>query len=307
MRVQCPKCGVGGNIPDEKIPSDGRNLVCPKCKKSFFVNKKLVAATSVPIDFDVAVTYQEGVRLLKEKQIDAAIEKLGAVIQHEPEYGAAYRYIGLAYGQKNLWEEVITVLQKAVSLKPDDVLSLKNLGIAYLRQERYSEATSVLQQALQHAPDDEKAQSFLQMALQRQQQQQTQQAAVDDEPEAFSPDNFLSESADASTSKKSRTEKITAEVPHNPIQEFLDKGTEFLDNGQHNKAIEMFEEAIRLVPESSDGYFGLGMVYEKLQERKKAIAAYQKAVNANPDDSLAKENLKYLKKQKKTFTLPWKK
>ncbi len=305
MRVQCPKCGVGGNIPNDKIPLDGRNIVCPKCKNSFFV-KKPVAEAPASTEPDVTLVYREGVQLLKKKQIDAAIEKLGAVVQREPTYGDAYRYLGLAYGQKNLWQEAINVLQQAVSVKPDDVLSLKNLGIAYLRQERFSEAMSVLQQALQYAPDDAKTQSVLQIALQRQQQaQQAQQAAADEEPEAFSPDDIFSESVDSSANKETPTNK-TADIPHNPFQEFLDQGTAFLDNGQHNKAIEMFEEAVRLVPESSDGYFGLGMVYEKLHERKKAIEAYQKAVRANPDDVLARENLKYLKKQKKAFKLPWK-
>jgi predicted Zn finger-like uncharacterized protein len=301
MRVQCPKCEAGGNIPDEQIPLDGRKIVCPKCKNLFFVKKEPTGATPDSKEVEVIAIYKEGVELLKQKQLDAAIEKLGIVIQRKPEYVEAYRYLGLAYGQKNLWEDAIHVLQLAIALKPEDVLSLKNLGIAYLRQEQFSEAISVLQQALQQSPDDAKAQSFLKMALQRQ-QQQVQQETADAKPDAVSSDDALSQPADEKSSLQQ-----TTEIPHNPVQEFLDKGTEFLDNGQHNKAIEMFEEAIRLAPESSDGHFGLGMVYEKTQERKKAIDAYQKAVNVNPDDTLAWENLKYLKKQKKRFKLPWKK
>jgi tetratricopeptide (TPR) repeat protein len=50
------------------------------------------------------------------------------------------------------------------------------------------------------------------------------------------------------------------------------------------------------------------MVYEKKQEWKKAIAAYQKALDLNPQDSLAQKSLRYLKKRKKKrFKLPWQK
>ncbi|PIE32131.1 hypothetical protein CSA56_16100 [candidate division KSB3 bacterium] len=299
MRVQCPQCGVGGKIPDDQIPSNGRSIICPKCKNAFFVKRAFSQGTPRSAAPDVTSIYHEGVQLLKQKQLDAAIEKLGAVIQRDPGYAKAYRYLGLAYGQKNLWDEAVDMLQQAIALKPQDVLSLKNLGIAYLRQEQFSEAVEVLQQALQRVPDDAKAKSFFKMALQKQQAQQ----AVNSE--ALSPDAPLPPQTGAAGENASYGQPV--EIPHNPVQEFLDRGTEFLDNGQHNKAIEMFEEAIRLAPESSDGHFGLGMVYEKLQEKKKAIDAYQKAVTVNPDDSLALKSLKYLKKQKKGFKFPWKK
>jgi predicted Zn finger-like uncharacterized protein len=303
MRVQCPQCGVGGNIPDEKIPATGRKIVCPECKTSFFVQKEAAAAVAENkrTGQDAVMYYKEGVQLLKGKQVDAAIEKFNAAIQVNPEYSDAFRHLGLAYGQKNLWEEAIQVLQKAIEYKPDDVLSLKNLGVAYLRQKRFSEAEQVVQQALQYGPDDEKAQSYLAMAVHgKQQEQQASDTAQKSQVSAGKQEDITkvasSEPADMVTTHR------------NPFQEFLDKGADFLDNAQYNKAIETFQEAIRLAPNSSDGYFGLGMVYEKRQEWAKAIDAYQKAVELNPNDSLAKVNLRFAKKQKKKFKLKfWKK
>lgn len=298
MRVQCPKCSAGGNIPDEKIPASGRKIVCPKCKTSFFVAKETELKDSQTTGPDALAFYQEGVQLLKGKQVDAAIEQFNAAIQKNPESSDAYRYLGVAYGQKKLWEEASQVLQKAIMHKPDDLMSLKNLGIAYLRQNRFSDAEPVLHQALQYAPDDEKVKSFLKI-VDREKQQAQQTAELD---QASSP----SERASAEEKIPPLKDDLPV-IPHNPVQEFLDKGTEFLENAQYNKAIETFEEATRLAPDSSDGYFGLGMVYEERQEWSKAFTAYQKAVDLNPDDSLAKENLRFAKKQKKKFRFPWKK
>ena len=298
MRVQCPQCGSGGNIPDEKIPARGTNIVCPKCKTSFPVSKaerppQAVAAAPKRATPAAGPLYEEGVQLFKTKQIDAAIEKFNAALQIQPEYSEAYRYLGLAYGQKNLWEDASRVLQKAIEYKPDDLLSCKNLGIAYLQLRRFSEAEQAFQCALALAPDDEKTQSYLSMATRGKQQQSAE---------------FNAPAAAAAPKKaNSAAHEGTVPLPKNPVQDYLDQGADFLTNAQFNKAIDMFEEAIRLAPKSGDGYFGLGMVYEKRQEWPKAIEAYQKALEFQPDDTLAKENLKFVKKQTRKFKFPWQK
>lgn len=302
MRVQCPQCGTGGNIPDEKIPADGRKIVCPKCKSSFLIQKEVTTANQQATGQDAVMHYQKGVQLLKGKQVDAAIEKFNTAIQINPQYGEAYRYLGLAYGQKNLWEDASQVLQEAIVHKPDDLLSLKNLGVAYLQQKRFADAEQVLQQALQYAPEDKKTLSYLAMATRGKEQeqapsvQQLQPPGGKQRAEDSTPESTSSVAGDNVTSQP------------NPVKELLDKGVVCLENAQYNKATEAFQEVTRLAPNRSDGYFGLGMVYEKRQDWPKAISAYQKAVELNPDDPVAKENLRFAKKQTKKFKLKlWKK
>lgn len=299
MRVQCPQCGSAGNIPDEKIPAEGRKIVCPKCKTSFMVNKPTPPVEQAAPAQDATAVYQRGVQLLKEKQVDAAIQELTAAIRLNPKHQEAHRYLGLAYGQKNSWGEAITVLQKAVAYKPDDLLSLKNLGIAFLRQNRFEDAEQTLQQALRYAPNDEHTQSYLKMAARGK-----QQAAPTPDANEAAANEPMRERRPANADEP---RPAPPSALYNPVQEYLNKGTDYLEKGQFGKAIEAFEEAVRLAPESSDGYFGLGMVFEKQQEWKKAIEAYQKAVSINPQDTLAKDNLKYLKKRRTRFRWPWQK
>lgn len=40
MRVTCPKCEFTGNIRDELIPLEGKNVNCPKCKTRFLVKRQ---------------------------------------------------------------------------------------------------------------------------------------------------------------------------------------------------------------------------------------------------------------------------
>lgn len=293
MRVQCPNCEASGNIPEEKIPPTGRKIICPKCQSSFFVQKQEPQENKKQ-DQDAVAHYTEGVKLLKGRQIDAAIEKFNMAIQANSQYGEAYRYLGLAYGQKNLWAEASQVLQKAITYQPDNIQSLKNLGVAYLKQRKVAEAEHVLKKALDYAPEDEKVKSYLSIAAQMKDQQHVSAVSQKSSPPLETSEETPSDEITSSPQEKGSTQP-------NPIRELLDKGVESLDNAQYNQAIEAFHEVIRLAPNNSDGYFGLGLVYEKREEKDKAVDAYQKALELNPNDSAAKENLNYLKKQEKKF------
>ncbi len=289
MRVQCPNCGVSGSIPNNKVPPTGITITCPKCKSTFFVQKQEPQESKGQ---DVSAWYKEGVKLLKERQLDAAIEKFNLVIQAIPQYAEAYRYLGLAYGQKSLWAEASQVLQKAITYRPDDVQSLRNLGVAYLKQKKFGEAEQVLQEALKYAPSDEKVKSYLSIAIQKKEQHQA--FAVSQRPSSS-----LNTNKDILSEPIAPSPRTQRSSQRNPIHELLDKGVEYLDNAQYNQALEAFNEVIRLEPNRSDGYFGLGLVYEKREEWTKAIEAYQKALELNPNDRTAKENLKFAKKREK--------
>lgn len=300
MHVQCPSCGAGGSLPDHKIPPNGIKITCPKCKSAFFVQQSNAQLNQ---DQQALIHYNEGVKLLKQRQVDAAIEKLNLAIQANPQYGEAYRYLGLAYGQKNLWSEASQVLQQAVTFKPDDLQSLKNLGVAYLKQNKFTEAEQILQQALQYAPDDEKVQSYYALAVRKNEEQQIAAPSQ----EIFSPEDEHEEPP-SPISPSDKLPQRASSRKRDPVRELLDKGIEYLENGQLNNALEAFNEVIRVEPNGSDGYFGLGLIYEQKGEVIKAIDAYEKAVELNPDDSAAQENLKFAQKQQKKFNWRfWKK
>ena len=38
MNISCPECGYKGNIKNELIPKEGKNVTCPKCKCRFFIS-----------------------------------------------------------------------------------------------------------------------------------------------------------------------------------------------------------------------------------------------------------------------------
>lgn len=47
MVIECPNCKFSGNAPDDKVPTTGINVTCPKCKSQFTAKKESSS------DFDI--------------------------------------------------------------------------------------------------------------------------------------------------------------------------------------------------------------------------------------------------------------
>ncbi len=45
MKVECPKCGTQGQIPDDKVTEKGGYARCPNCKEQFFISKQPAASS----------------------------------------------------------------------------------------------------------------------------------------------------------------------------------------------------------------------------------------------------------------------
>ncbi len=59
-------------------------------------------------------------------------------------------------------------------------------------------------------------------------------------------------------------------------------GDYYLKTKKYNAALSRFQEAVKSDPDYAPAYLGLGKVYEKIGLRQKALAAYQKYLDALP-------------------------
>jgi len=65
-------------------------------------------------------------------------------------------------------------------------------------------------------------------------------------------------------------------------QEYYNRGRYAYDAGNYNKAVNEFQEAVRLNPNFGDAYFYLGKSYEGLGNDRLALDAYLNAVRVQP-------------------------
>jgi Tfp pilus assembly protein PilF len=61
---------------------------------------------------------------------------------------------------------------------------------------------------------------------------------------------------------------------------YLDRGKELYRNDEDDKALEAFQEAVKLDPESAEAHFRIGLAYNALNREHEAEEAFKKAVEA---------------------------
>lgn len=83
----------------------------------------------------------------------------------------------------------------------------------------------------------------------------------------------VADQTNANTSVESSTPDRSAEA-----RNFLDQGKEFYRNDRDEKALEAFQQAIKLNPNLAEAYFRLGLTYDALGNQQEADKAYRAAV-----------------------------
>ena len=68
------------------------------------------------------------------------------------------------------------------------------------------------------------------------------------------------------------------------------RGIAYNHLGEHYRAIENYEQALRLDPDSAETYFSRGKAYEDLGEYRRAIEDYDRALRIDPGYALAYNN-----------------
>ena len=76
------------------------------------------------------------------------------------------------------------------------------------------------------------------------------------------------------------------------------RGNAYYDKGHFDRAIEDYDEAVRLKPDFAEAFSNRGNVYRKKGLIERAIEDYDKAIGLNPDDArvFAERGLAYEKK-----------
>ena len=90
-----------------------------------------------------------------EGDLDQAIEECLKAIETDPNFGNPYNDIGAYYIEKEMYEEAIPWLQKAMKARRYECYHYPhlNLGRLHLRQKKYTEAMKEFEKALEIEPN----------------------------------------------------------------------------------------------------------------------------------------------------------
>ena len=158
------------------------------------------------------------------------------------------------------------IMDFSARIKKDenDTEAYFGLGLAYLKMGAYSKAAAQFQEAVERQPANDKYNFYLVNAYRQQ-------------------GNFAA--AEKAVKKALKLNLTSAAL-------YLEQGRLALDQQKYNLAISAFKKSIKIVPESSDSQYYLGLAYEKKGQKQQAAYYYKQALKYVPDYQPAKEGLK---------------
>jgi len=192
----------------------------------------------------------------------AAAGALRQVVKVAPNSARAYDLLGdvyYSYGQRDRGDNAC---QKVVQAHPDDPNAHYNLAMAYSYADEPEQAIGSFEQVIRLDPSD--AGAFRAMGYVYLYDVNDPEAAVD------------------------CYERATRIAPTD-VWGWIDLGAAYIDNEQHENAIDAYEEAIRLDQNESHaigclayGYLNLGISYDKAGQEDEAQASFRKAMEVFP-------------------------
>jgi tetratricopeptide (TPR) repeat protein len=157
---------------------------------------------------------------------------------------------GLAHAQNKRWDKAIPLLEKSLTVAPDDAETRMRLAEAYAAEHRYEKACQHLEKVLEITPDSAAAVRALGAICVR---QQDYDRAIE----------YL--------------EKAVRLDPDH-AQTHYRLGIAYDNKKRYEQAVEAFKKSIRLDPRFAKAYQALGFAYETMGNRDLAVECFKKAL-----------------------------
>jgi len=247
-----------------------------------------------------------GLVLAQADNDQGAIAEFREAVRAQPNYAEAHANLGAALMFTSV-EQAIPEFEKAVSLDPSSVEARFNLAEAYGDSPTHGSAEQIeqLRKVVSMAPTFARAHLALGKALLH---DGKVDEAVTQLREAARLDPESGEShyqlglalvragkQSEATSEIQKGRELSAADDRNQNADLdISEGRSELQKGELEAAAAKFQHALKLAPESSLAERYLGMVLEKQGDSASALAAYRKAVQLNPGDQIARQNLNRL-------------
>jgi len=206
---------------------------------------------------------------LNEKELDKAAEAYSKALELNPQIAQAHSSLGYIYSQQGKLQEAMEENLKVLELAPNDYASHKNLAILYQQLGRTDAAIAAAQIALGLAPEGDKAnlEAFIAQLRPR----------LEAQPEG--PGQPITSS----------DEEL--------IWTYLAEGQNYLNEGDLERAEEVYARALELNPNIIQAHSALGYIYALQGKLQEALEENLKVLELAPNDYATHKNLAMIYQQ----------
>jgi tetratricopeptide (TPR) repeat protein len=241
---------------------------------------------------DPAKLFQRGQNALTHGQLDDAERDFRAVLQIDPQSGAAYANLGVVYMRRKQWNRALEALQKAEHLIPQVAGIRLNIGLAYYRQNEFLKAIPPFESVLRDQPDSLQARYLLGQcyffADRWAEAANTLEPLWTQESEQL-PYLYVLSNAAHRAGRKDLDDRATTQLiklSDGSPEYHLFVGKYHLNLGQYDAALAEFQAAADGNPKLPFVHFNLGYTHLKKQQYPLALQEFQKDAAIEPDVAL---------------------
>jgi len=219
-------------------------------------------------------------------EVEAAIERYQQAAQFDPRGTDILNNLGGIYLKQGKLEEAIEQYQRAVEINPIDDYAHYNLGQILAKRGEYDRAIGHLQRVVELIPADGEAHYDLGRVLKKRGEGDKAiehfRQAVRINPDHGNSQYELGVALALRGQQREAIEHLRRALELNPLQSpgkthFL-LATALANDGQFDKAVPYYQEALRKEPESAETHEGLGRALNQLGRGDEAIQHYEQAL-----------------------------
>jgi tetratricopeptide (TPR) repeat protein len=235
--------------------------------------------------------YNRGNTYAVKKDYDRAIADYTDAIRLNPRYAEAFTNRGNQYAHKKEYDRAIADYTDAIRLDPKHTLAFYNRGNAYADKKEYDRAIADYTEAIRLDP--RYADAFYNRGNQYAHKKEYDRA-IADYNEAIrlgSKDaKAKREAAEAEQQRlaaKAEEERKAKAGGKNPELVFYNRGNEYADKGDLDRAIAEYNEALRINPNFNMALANRGLAYSEKGDIERALADYNEAIRLVPENAVS--------------------
>jgi len=240
-------------------------------------------------DTDVNERFRQATMAMREGHLDEAGEGFAAIVKETPSFAEAHLNLGLVLQEQNRFEEASASFQKALMLKPKLRGANLFLGVAQFRRNRLDKAVVAIQKETAAYPKDPAA--WMWLGVVRLAQDRPEEAAEAlDKAAKLAPDDmdilYHRGRAHLLISKNSYGRMFKVDSRSWRVHQVIAQANAEAD--RHVDAIAEYQAAIKLAPTQRGLHEELGSEYRNLGKMPEAQEAFQRELEIDPNNALAK-------------------
>jgi len=249
----------------------------------------LVAAQG---ETDVKERFRQATAAMREGHLDAASAGFAAIVKETPNFAEAHLNLGLVLQEQNKFDEAIGSFQRALILKPKLRGANLFLGVALFRLNHLDQAVVAIQKETTAYSKDPSA--WMWLGVVRLAQEKPEEAAEAlDKAAKLAPDDvdilYHRGHAHLLVSKNSYGRMFKIDSHSWRVHQVIAQANAEAD--RHVDAIVEYQIAIKLAPTQPGLHEELGSEYRNLGKPQEAEEAFQRELEIDPNNELARYKL----------------